>query len=262
MTAPIDRELLRSAMLASLERQPPQQYINFQHQVARVLVERGLPVQESYGHEPALRRVDDRRFREILWQLINQGLLVQGVDSSNPQWPFLSLTEWGEEYVHATGADVYDPDGYLSALDADEPLDDIERRYLSQATAAFRIDLADAAAVMLGAASEHLLLRLANAIVAADPGAVKVKKAIDRPALALLRDVHRHIEPKRKALPRGLAENFETTFLGVANLIRTSRNDGGHPALPSVTRDDAFVGLRLFPTYRRWVVGLIAALPL
>lgn len=262
MSEAIDRELLRSAMLESLQRQPPQQYVNFQHNVARVLAERGLPVQDSYGHAAELRRVDDRRFREILWQLLNQGLLVQGLDSSNPQWPFLSLTEWGEEYIRAGGPDAYDPDGYLRALDTDGPLDDIERRYLSQATAAFRIDLVDAAAVMLGAASEHVLLMLADAIVAADPAAGRVKKAIDGPALALLREVHRYIEPKRKTLPRGLAGNFETTFLGVANLIRTSRNDGGHPALPDVSRDDAFVALRLFPTYRRWVIGLIRALPL
>ena len=46
---------------------------------------------------------------------------------------------------------------------------EIERRYLSQASAAFRADLPDAAAVMLGAASEHLLLQLGAAIENADP---------------------------------------------------------------------------------------------
>lgn len=263
MAAAIERELLRSAMLESLRRQPPQQYVNFQHHVARVLADRGLPVEEQgYGREPALRRIDDRRFREILWQLINQGILVQGLDSSNPQWPFLSLTEWGEEYVKGGGADVYDPDGYLAALNETHPLDDVERRYLAQAAAAFRADLADAAAVMLGGASEHLLLTLAHAIVEADPSATKVKEAIAAPALTLLREVHSYLTTRRKSLPRRLQETLDTTFLGLASVIRTSRNDAGHPALPDVERDDAFVLLRLFSTYREWVFRAIAELPL
>lgn len=261
MADAIERELLRNAMLESLRRQQPQQYVNFQHYVARVLADRGLPV-DGHPHEPVLRRIDDRRFREILWQLINQGVLVQGVDSSNPQWPFLSLTEWGEEYVRGDGADVYDPDGYLSALDDAHPLDDIERRYLAQAAAAFRADLADAAAVMLGAASEHLLLTLAQALVHHDPSAAKLKKAIDAPALMLLRETQAYLTPLRKKLSRRLSETLDTTFLGVASIIRSSRNDAGHPALQHLERDDAFVVLRLYPSYRSWVYRLIGELPL
>lgn len=250
-------------MLESLRRQQPQQYVNFQHHVARVLAHRGLPVEEQgYGREPALRRVEDRRFREILWQLINQGILVQGLDSSNPQWPFLSLTEWGEEYVRGDGADVYDPDGYLAAVGQTHPLDDVERRYLSQAAAAFRADLADATAVMLGGASEHLLLTLAEAIADADATATKIKKAIDAPALALLREAQAYLTARRKALPRRLQETLDTTFVGVASVIRSSRNDAGHPALPHVERDDVFILLRLFPTYREWVHAVIRELPL
>jgi hypothetical protein len=37
----------------------------------------------SYGQEAQLRLVDNRRFREILWSLINSGVLVQGLNSSN-----------------------------------------------------------------------------------------------------------------------------------------------------------------------------------
>jgi hypothetical protein len=153
----------------------------------------------------------------------------------------LSLTEWGEEYVRDGQPDVYDPDGYLHGLGQDQPLDDVERRYLSQASAAFRADLPDAAVVMLGAAGEHLLLRLADAIVAADvSGATKISKALHGPALTLLREVQKYLEPRRKSLPRAASESFETDFSGVANLIRRSRNDAGHPALPSVGRDDSF----------------------
>lgn len=261
----IEREVLRGAILESLREQPPYQYVNFQNHVATVLARRGLPVDGgAHGLQPTLRRIDERRFREILWQLINQGILVQGLDASNQSWPWLSLSEWGEEYIQAGGPDVYDPDAYLRELARDHQLDDIEQRYLSQASTAFRADLPDAAAVMAGAASEHLLLLLADAIVAKDQTgtATKVAKARDGPALRLLDAIRKYLEPKRQSLPRPLAESFETTFLGVANVIRTSRNDAGHPALSHVDRDQAFVVLRLLPVYRRWVYGVINSLPI
>jgi hypothetical protein len=76
MAEPIERELMRSAMLDSLRQQAPSQYITFQHQVAQVLERQGLPVEPgAHGHEPTLRMVDERRFRESVWQLINQGVL-------------------------------------------------------------------------------------------------------------------------------------------------------------------------------------------
>jgi len=116
---------------------------------------------------------------------------------------------------------------------------------------------------MLGAAAEHLLLKLADAVVSKDPaGSTSVAKASTLSALRLLNAVHKYFEPRRKNLPRRLAESFNTTFLSVADVIRTSRNEAGHPALASVDRDQAFVVLRLSPAYRRWVYGAIDALPI
>lgn len=260
----IDRELLRAAMLETLRRRAPEQYVNFQIYVAEVLWQRGLPVEQSQyggGGEARLRRADERRFREITWQLINQGVLVQGRDSANDQWPWLSLTEWGDEYVRNNQPDAYDPDRYLAALDEEKALDRVERKYLSQASAAFRADLPDAAVVMLGAAAEHVLLQLAQQIVDRDPaGSAKVRKGMSGPALRLLNEVQKHLERQRESLPRETLETFESNFLGIAHLLRRSRNDAGHPALPDVERDDAFVLLRLFPAYRRWVHSVTAAL--
>lgn len=92
--------------------------------------------------------------------------------------------------------------------------------------------------------------------------ATKVKKARDGPALRLLDETSKYLQPRRQQLDRPLRESFKTTFLGVANVIRASRNDAGHPALGHVDRDQAFVVLRLLPVYRRWVYGVIDALPL
>lgn len=253
---PIEREAIRDAMLESLRRWPPQQYLHLKINTARVLRERGLPTagEPSFGQDAQLRRIDERRFRELLWRLINSGVLVQGLDSSNEQWPFLSVTELGEDYLQDRGSDVYDPDRYVEQLAAKHPVDEVESRFLYQAIAAFHADLPDAAAVMLGAAAERLILVLSDAIADADSTvAARIEKEANRSALSLLTYVSKYIEDRKGRLPRRLREQVSTTFAGIASIVRIARNDAGHPALDqAVGRDHALVLLRLFPHFRDW----------
>jgi hypothetical protein len=254
----IEREALREAMLESLRRWDPHQYEQLKRNTARVLRERGLPTagDSRFAEDAQLRRVDDRRFRELMWSLINSGVLVQGMDSSNPQWPFMSITELGEDYLRHGGPDVYDPDGYVKQLSARHPVDEVESRFLYQAIGAFHADLPDAAAVMLGAAAEHLILVLADAIATTDRSVgARIEKEMNRPALSLLGYIGKYLEDRKGQLPRRLGEQVSTTFLGIASMIRVARNDAGHPALGAVDRDQALVLLRLFAHLRDWAYG-------
>jgi hypothetical protein len=116
---------------------------------------------------------------------------------------------------------------------------------------------------MLGAASEHLLIELVKDISATDASAkAGADKAMDGPALGMLRFARDYFVPKPKKLPRELRENLETTFLSIAALIRATRNDAGHPALPAVSREQCFVNLQLFPGYRAWIIGARKVIPL
>lgn len=90
-------------MLESLRREPPQQYQGFKRSTATVLLERELPVLGNAVQGADFRRVDYQRFREIVWKLIGSGILVPGLDSSNENWPFLSITEVGEDYLREGG---------------------------------------------------------------------------------------------------------------------------------------------------------------
>lgn len=190
-------------MLESLRREPPRQYLEFKRNTARVLRERGLPTggDPRFGEDAQLRLVDDRRFRGLLWSLINSGVLVQGMDSSNDQWPWLSVTELGEDYLLHRGADVYDPERYVEELSHQYAVDGVEARFLRQAIAAFHADLADAAAVMLGAAAEHLVLQLARAIAETDIAvARRIEKETRGPALSVLTYVNRYLESHKDLL--------------------------------------------------------------
>jgi hypothetical protein len=247
---PIEREVLRAAILESLRRKPPGQFETLKSNTAEVLAARGLPVAADtrQGHPPRLRRLDERRFRELLWELNNQGVLVQGMDEANPQWPFLGTTEWGERYLQGKDADPYASNEYLSQVAATNPLDDVEKRFLRQAIGAFSADLPDATAVMLGVTAERLLLLLADGILSASPTTPRgIQRARDWSALRLLVEVRKFLEPRRSKFTRRLDEDFDTVFTGIASLIRVSRNDAGHPTLGLVDRDQAFVVLRLLP---------------
>ena len=256
----IERVALREAMLESLKREEPDQYLGFKRHTATVLLERGLPVMGDAVHGVDLRRIDYQRFREIVWTLINSGILVPGKDSSNENWPFLSITEIGRDYLDKGGPDVYDPEGYVGEVATRYPVDEVEARYLGQAIAAFDADLPDASAVMLGATAEHVILVLAEAIAKTDEDAARdIERLRDGPALRLLRRVSSYLEEHGDQFSRRLREQREATFGSVASIIRVARNDGGHPALDVVDRDQALLLLRIFPNFRNWAYDVMSS---
>ena len=244
---------------------PPQQYLNLKTATAGVAGHRGYPVEpQPHGRPAVLLREDERRFFETVHALIQEGVLVPGLNEDNDHWPFLSLTEYGEDVVRAGRIVPHDTEGYLRAMAQVRPLDPVEERYMPQALEAFRRNLADASAAMLGSASEHLLIQLGEAVESKDPAnATAVKAKLDGPALGLLTYLQAYFIGRRNSLPRPLRETLDTTFAGIASLIRITRNDAGHPALGGpVSRDQAFVNLQLFPAYRTWVLSVIDLLPI
>jgi hypothetical protein len=257
----IDVEVMRSCILEGLRREPRTQYRMLERKTAEVARERGLAVRAN--HETHLDPQDLRRFREMVWTLVIEGVIAIGMNDANDEWPWLSLSEYGEAVVVGEPVSPYDQNEYLNALTAEAPLDDIERSYITQALGAFRHNLPDAAAVMLGAASEHLMIYLGERVAQTDQGeAAPAQRALDGSALQLLRWLHEYFDARKARLERRLREDLNTTFSGIAATIRNSRNDAGHPALEPVGRGQVFVNLELFIPYRTWVIRAANALPL
>lgn len=186
-----------------------------------------------------------------------------GMDDSNEAWPWLSLTEYGEDVARAAQPVPHDAAGFITNVEFARPLSDVERRYVVQAVEAYNRNLPDAAAIMIGAASESLLEELVEAIGKQDPAEpAAANTALAGPGAALMKFAHSYVTGKKANLARPLREQLDTTFLGVANLIRIARNDAGHPSLASVSRDQALVNLQLYPIYRSWILEVIGQLPL
>jgi hypothetical protein len=143
------------------------------------------------------------------------------------------------------------------------PLDEVEEIYVMEALEAFRRNLPNAAAVMIGAASEHALMQLLASIAAVDSAeSANATSALERPALKMLRFAESYLRLRQDKLPRSVKETLDTTFMGVGNLIRMTRNDGGHPALETVDRERCFIALQLYPDYRSWILEVRKLLPI
>jgi hypothetical protein len=117
---------------------------------------------------------------------------------------------------------------------------------------------------MLGGASEQAVLLMiesyGNSI--ADPNAKQTFQASIQKAQSIFKK-YELFEAKfaglKQRLPRTLTDNVDSLLRGVFDLIRSSRNDAGHPAIgASVSRDAVYSHLRLFPPYCKRVYELIA----
>lgn len=255
---------MKACMLAALKTERPQGYERFKSIVANELAARGHPVHNTLGNDPMLHRDDLRFFREALWELIAQGVMVPGMNADNEHLPWLSVTEYGERVLADVESSPHDVDAFLQSLADRAPLDDVDARFLRQALLGFRSGLWDASAVMLGAASEHLVEILVERLAEHDEAMAKKLKALaNKPALVWLKTADDYLKANRKRLPQVVRENLDTIFTGLAAAIRVARNDAGHPSVGEpVDRDRAYANLELYRILRGWVGNVLKALPL
>jgi hypothetical protein len=216
-----------------------------------------------YGGLQFLDTGDRSVLVEVIWSLIVQGILVPGIDDSNQGYPFLRLTEYGRRCVDEDRILPHDPDGYLREFNGAVPrADSTVVEYLTESLQCYIHGLNRAAAVMLGAASEQMVLLLIAAGIAsvADPvEKQKFAREIDK-AQSIFRKYgvfEKHLARVRGRLTRELSENLDSLVRGVFDLIRSSRNDAGHPASGAqVGRDAIYSHLRLFIPYCQRMHGL------
>jgi len=248
---------MRSCLFGALKAHPQTQDLNLQMAVAEEAARRGLLPAGSR----ALPHSEWSTYRDILWELMVSGVVALGADSSNRDWPWLGVTGYGQQVLASEGPVPHDPDGFLASVASKHPLDAIEKRFLGQAVNAFRLDLPDASLVMLGVCSEHLLFKLADAVVAKDPSR---KSKVDREARSALRlrdYLFRLLESDPALVPPGLGEQLSTTGDTVGELLRIARNESGHPVLARhVDRGDCFMFLVIYRRHRDWMLDEIAFL--
>jgi hypothetical protein len=201
-----------------------------------------------------------------LWgDMFRLGVVATGYNLSNPEAPFCHLTELGRKTLTSLSRDPANPDGYLAALRTAAKLPSTADAYIAEAVATYNTACFKAAAVMVGAASETLLLALRDAIVARLGTLVRKPPSAltDWRAKTVLDAISTELTTHAKSMPVKLRESFQYNWPAFLQQIRASRNDAGHPAsVDPVTGEAVHASLLIFPELVKlsadleaWVAG-------
>jgi len=223
-----------------------------------------LPLPRGADGRSHLEKGESALISEIIWTFIIQGILVPGRDDSNRNLPFLRLTDYGRRCMEENKILPHDPDGYLKEFERAVPsADPTIVEYLTEALQCFIHGLNRSAAIMLGGASEKGILLLIDSYAAsiADPNKkTTIENQISK-ASSIFRKYkifEKEFPALKQKLPQDLSDNVDTLLSGVFSLIRSSRNESGHPASGvSVDRDTNYSHLKLFVPYCQRICGLI-----
>jgi hypothetical protein len=194
--------------------------------------------------------------QEAVWNLVRSGLVFISFDGQNSfsNLP-LYLTKLGREVAKETGLDPQNANEYMQQLDARVPaLSDAVRLYTIEALGGFRSGSYLAAVVMLGVASEGAFLEMAEVFATWLPTneAAPLVRVLGSPRSSYnerFTEFRKRVESHQKELPDEFADNMGVTLIAVADLLRVSRNEAGHPTGKSISRGDALTFLRIFPEY-------------
>jgi hypothetical protein len=192
-------------------------------------------------------------------ELFRTGLLAWGLNLSNPNPPFFHLTERGRQALANLTRDPSNPAGYLRHLASIATLDSIAMSYLTEGLECYVAGLFKASAVMIGCASESVILSLRDV-------AVQKLTALGKTIPSNMQDWR--IKTVSEALrsffdgcsglfSRELREPFEAYWAAFAQQLRATRNDAGHPtSVEPVTSDAVHASLLIFPELARLANGL------
>lgn len=274
MSHPLGYREVLSLTLEQLGKHPEGQYATLTDEVITAAKGKGLlPTAHSAGgirYVNSGRSGDEERVaelvREAMWECLIKRLIVFGMNGSNSNWPFYRVTEYGARAVKSTTPQPYDPDGFMAHFDATcAGIEPPVRAYVAEAVLAFNSGCMRSAAVMLGCASEKLLLLLCDAFEAAisDP-AKKAKFTKDLNARWAISHKYATVRDRldlmvtAKKLPHEHAETVSSELPAGFELLRRCRNAAGHPDVPgSVDPDTVFMNLRMFTEYARRVHAMI-----
>lgn len=251
----VDYNDLRSVMLDYLKTHPRGQFNLISDSIQQFYTERGFPMAPS----------DFETLKQIIHEFYLERILVPGYgrDASGAwRWPFYRLTDYGKRVVDNPEYQPHDPTGYLNRIQNEvSTIDPVIVHYLEEALNCYRGSLLLAAAVMIGCAAEKAMLLLVDAFGSAISDA-KDKAKYEREVKSLMISrkydaLWKRLEPLESALPNSLGDDLHVILDRVFDLIRTTRNEAGHPTGKRIERETIHANLLLFPSYCKRVYKLI-----
>jgi hypothetical protein len=213
-------------------------------------------LEERPGETP-----DDLVAMEILHELLIAGVIAFGnnLRDVNPGW--IWVTDYGRRVLAEGVLLAYDPDRFLAETGVRIPrLDAIALQYFGEALGAYNRGLLFASSVMLGVASERLMVLLVEAFGDSmhEPVGTRFRrKTAGRRIHEQFTELRAKLDSRLEELPPALGDDLHAYLDGIFSLIRINRNDAGHPTGTVVARNVLYAHLQAFPTYAERMVGLV-----
>lgn len=257
---PHSHEEIRAATLDILSGREPIQYEASQYEhlrlgIGEVFARREGRIQPGHhGAQYPLDRADSEIFLEVFWDLFRQGIITLGYNDSNREFPFFRVSKLGKEIADSNSVYFFhDVSTYEKAIRTEVPnINDVTLLYLKEAMQSFRTGCILSCTVMLGVATEHTFILLLEAIE--NNGTHKqIYKSVfeQKTILQKINKFKNILDQNIKSLSSDIKEDLDTNFAGILSVIRTFRNQSGHPTGRIIDREQAFVLLQLFIPYSK-----------
>lgn len=197
--------------------------------------------------------------------LYRNGDIIPGTGISELSHSFFQVTDKGNESFEYLNRDPGNPQGYLEQLSKKTEIDNITKSYLDEALQTYNANCFRASAIMLGCASERLILNLAEILV------IKIKNNGDKPSKKLnswmisqiIDGIEHELNQKRKVFPDQLSKRYKKYWPVFVQVIRDARNKAGHPVdIESIGKSDVHSTLLIFAYFvelnkelEKWVLN-------
>jgi hypothetical protein len=193
------------------------------------------------------------------YDLFRTGHFSWGYDLSNPDPPFCHLTDQGRRTLENLSRDPANPDGYFANLKKIGILNPIAESYLKEAIKTYNSDCFKASAVMIGVATESIILELRDELVnkIKSIGRTPSKDLEDWRIKRVLDDFKAELDSHKNDMSKQLSEAVESYWSAFTYQIRKTRNEAGHPVnIEPVTSDTVHASLLLFPELAKLALDL------
>ncbi len=185
---------------------------------------------------PRFERAEETATLEVLHELATANVIMPGVDRGHLGWPWLRVTEHGRQVIRQGRPIPFDPDQYMAAAQprlAD--LSPLALEVLREAVATYHRGYVRSSAMLLGTASELVMMQLIDAFVAGRPEKDRERLTAlmaDKSIYARYRIFRDEFERARDSLkvPDTLSKDIEAIVDLVFNAVRLTRNEAGHPS--------------------------------
>ncbi len=205
---------------------------------------------------------------QIIHELYIEGIINPGqkirprtITGDFLKFPLFHVTAYGEKVLENTEYQAYDPDGYLQKIKADIPtIDPVIIRYLEECLSCFRRNLLLSAAVMLGCASEKAILLLINSFGMTLQETDKTAFEKETNTFIISRKYNAlwsRLKSMAGSLPDKLGDKLESILHNIFDIIRTTRNEAGHPSGNIIEKETVHANLLLFPIFCKRIYKLI-----